>query len=64
MRKVKQIAAKICGAGYMMIDAPLNEFIETLPKKGEEIIDIKYATDNRGNVYFAMVEYNVCEDDK
>lgn len=60
MRKIKQIAARNA-SGYTMIDNPVNEFLATLPMRGDEVVDIKYSYDNRGNVYFAMVEYNVYE---
>lgn len=58
MRRVKQIPAKH-GIGCTNIEDPLNEFFKTLPRNGDEVVDIKYTTDNRGYIYFAMVEYHV-----
>ena len=56
MLVIKQVFAK-SNLGNKIIDDPLKDFIKTLPKNGEEIVDIKYATYYRGNVFSAIVQY-------
>lgn len=58
MMKIKQIFAH-CGRDGWTIEGPLNAFIETLPKKGEEITKITYVMNNHkfGEVHAAIVEY-------
>lgn len=57
MKKIKQIFA-FCGKDGWTIDGPLNDFIKTLPKKGDEIMKITYITDTKvGDVRAAVVEF-------
>ena len=63
MRKVAQIPARY-GAGGNVIEDTLNDFLKTLPHKGDEVVDIKYLTADNGNVYYAMVLYDVHDKDK
>ena len=60
MKKVAQIPARY-GIGGNIIEDNINDFLKTLPQKGDEVVDIKYLTADNGNVYYAMVLYNVCD---
>jgi hypothetical protein len=60
MRRVAQIPARY-GNGGNIIEDNLNEFLKTLPRKGDEVVDIKYLTADNGNVYYAMVLYELDE---
>jgi hypothetical protein len=60
MRKVKQIPARYSTGGNIIEDN-INDFLKTLPQKGDEVVDIKYLTSDNGNVYYAMVLYDVSE---
>lgn len=60
MRRVAQIPAQ-CSRSGNNIEDNLNKFLETLPMKGDEVVDIKYLTADNGNVYYAMVLYDVRE---
>lgn len=59
MLKIKQITPKSEGGlfGIDVIDKPLNDFINSLKNKGNEIRRIKYISDKDGLLIMAIVEY-------
>lgn len=59
MLKIKQINPESEGGlfGGDVIDKPLNNFINSLRNKGNEIRRIKYISDKDGLLIMAIVEY-------
>lgn len=63
MLKIKQIMARNDNQeAPRVIDEPLNNFIANLKRKGEEIYKITYLSDNNGDVFSAIVEYDGSRD--
>lgn len=61
MLKVKIIYFRNTNSEAIEID--INNFLNSLPKKGNEVKDIKYAVDKMGHICRAMISYQeYCDD--